>query len=419
MAENQNNLYQSKSAIANKFLNPNGETSTLDEIITQVVPGATSAETTSTPTKEYQSKPAVANKFLNTDGTYSTLDEILGRTIGGIGQFDVEVVEELPEVGEKGILYLVPNEGSGRDIYDEYVWIPSIESFERIGTTEIDLSNYEQLTNKVTTITSDSTDTQYPSARAVYDALAGKPGSTDVIKVTNAYAYGVNNSSVPVLYKNGVETPMAEGQWYLVESFTAPLTSRPIDEPTIVRYYINSLTNIPTVIKLSATTDADHSYAVNWYTTYTYENNEWVMHVSNVLESSFNKTTSINDLSTDDQYPSAKAVYDNLELKTNHNNVAKDFWYGTQAEYEALATKDPTTIYMTDEDTTMPIATTINENSTNNEIASAKAVYDFGIPKDTGWVNISSYLTSKFSARGRNIKCLDTVCKTYRKYSIF
>lgn len=171
MAENQNNLYQSKSAIANKFLNPNGKTSTLDEIITQVVPGTTLTETTSTPAKEYQSKPAVANKFLNTDGTYSTLDEILARTIGGITQFDVQVVEELPEVGEKGVLYLVPNEGSGGNIYDEYVWIPSTESFEKIGTTEIDLSGYEQLINKVTSISSSSTDTQYPSAKAVFDSL--------------------------------------------------------------------------------------------------------------------------------------------------------------------------------------------------------------------------------------------------------
>lgn len=174
MAENQNNLYQSKPAIANKFLNPNGDTSTLDEIITQVVPGTTSAETTSTPTKEYQSKPAVANKFLNTDGTYSTLDEILARTIGGITQFDVEVVEELPEVGEKGVLYLVPNEGSGGNIYDEYVWIPSTESFEKIGTTEIDLSGYEQLINKVTSIDDQSTDAQYPSAKLLYDQLALK-----------------------------------------------------------------------------------------------------------------------------------------------------------------------------------------------------------------------------------------------------
>lgn len=174
MAENQNNLYQSKPAIANKFLNPTGETSTLDEIITQVVPGTTLAETTSTPTKEYQSKPAVANKFLNTDGTYSTLDEILARTIGGITQFDVEVVEELPEVGEKGVLYLVPNEGSGGNIYDEYVWIPSTESFEKIGTTEIDLSGYEQLVNKVTSISASSTNTQYPSAKLLYDQLATK-----------------------------------------------------------------------------------------------------------------------------------------------------------------------------------------------------------------------------------------------------
>lgn len=93
-------------------------------------------------------------------------------------------------------------------------------------------------------------------------------------------------------------------------------------------------------------------------------------------ESTTNKVTSISSSSTDTQYPSAKLLYDQLQLKTNHDNVAKDFWYGTQAEYDALATKDTNTIYMTDENSATPIATTIDENSTNSEIASAKAVYD-------------------------------------------
>lgn len=66
------------------------------------------------------------------------------------------------------------------------------------------------------------------------------------------------------------------------------------------------------------------------------------------MQNTTNLVTSITASSTNTQYPSAKAVYNELQLKANHDNVAKNFWYGTQAEYDALTTKDPTTIYMTD-----------------------------------------------------------------------
>ena len=54
----------------------------------------------------------------------------------------ISIVEELPEVGQEGILYLVPSEDPElENAYDEYVWLPESESFELVGTTAIDLSN--------------------------------------------------------------------------------------------------------------------------------------------------------------------------------------------------------------------------------------------------------------------------------------
>lgn len=35
--------------------------------------------------------------------------------------WEVEVKDDLPATGESGILYLIPNSGSGSNIYDEYV----------------------------------------------------------------------------------------------------------------------------------------------------------------------------------------------------------------------------------------------------------------------------------------------------------
>ena len=51
-----------------------------------------------------------------------------------------QIVEDLPPTGEKGVIYLKSNGGSGNNIYDEYIWTGT--AFEKIGTTAVDLSNY-------------------------------------------------------------------------------------------------------------------------------------------------------------------------------------------------------------------------------------------------------------------------------------
>lgn len=72
---------------------------------------------------------------------------ISGNTIsatgagGGTG-FDVQVVQELPATGQKGIIYLLAKDGTAPDVYDEYVWIETTQTFELIGTTQVDLTDY-------------------------------------------------------------------------------------------------------------------------------------------------------------------------------------------------------------------------------------------------------------------------------------
>lgn len=73
--------------------------------------------------------------------TVSGKSIILTATGGGAGLV-IEVVQQLPETGDSGTLYLVPNEGSGDNIYDEYVWLEEADTYELIGTTEADLSDY-------------------------------------------------------------------------------------------------------------------------------------------------------------------------------------------------------------------------------------------------------------------------------------
>lgn len=66
----------------------------------------------------------------------------VANAIGSITGISYSVVTTLPSTGENGVIYLVSNSGTSPNVYDEYIWISSSSSFEKIGTTETDLSNY-------------------------------------------------------------------------------------------------------------------------------------------------------------------------------------------------------------------------------------------------------------------------------------
>lgn len=91
--------------------------------------------------------PTNNNQLTNGAG-YQTASEVqtaINSAISGITGIDFQVVESLPETGTKGVIYLISNSGTGSNIYDEYIWVTN--RFEKIGTTEIDLSNYYNTTN--------------------------------------------------------------------------------------------------------------------------------------------------------------------------------------------------------------------------------------------------------------------------------
>lgn len=71
--------------------------------------------------------------------------------IAGVTGIDFQIVQALPATGEKGVIYLVSHSGTAPDVYDEYIWITvsGTGQFEKIGTTQIDLSNYMQFSDMV------------------------------------------------------------------------------------------------------------------------------------------------------------------------------------------------------------------------------------------------------------------------------
>lgn len=72
--------------------------------------------------------------------TASDVSAAIATAIGGITELEYLVVSTLPASGTKGVIYLVPHQHGTRDIYDEYIWVNN--TFEKIGSTDVDLSQY-------------------------------------------------------------------------------------------------------------------------------------------------------------------------------------------------------------------------------------------------------------------------------------
>ena len=94
----------------------------------------------------YQTASQVESRI--TSKGYQTEDQVntlIASGIADITGIEYTVTPTLPSVGEPGIIYLVPNSGTNPNIYDEYIYVNN--KFEKIGTTDVDLTGYLQETD--------------------------------------------------------------------------------------------------------------------------------------------------------------------------------------------------------------------------------------------------------------------------------
>lgn len=64
----------------------------------------------------------------------------INEAIGGITEFDTQVVQSLPQTGVEGTIYFTPNNHGTNDAYDEYIYVN--DAWEKIGNTQVDLTGY-------------------------------------------------------------------------------------------------------------------------------------------------------------------------------------------------------------------------------------------------------------------------------------
>ena len=98
--------------------------------------------------------------------TLQQLSQSINNAVGKITSFEYKIVDSLPATseGKKGVIYLIAHSGStNQNSYDEYIFLPAEGStaarYEKIGTTDIDLTPYAKKTEipkKVSQLTNDS-----------------------------------------------------------------------------------------------------------------------------------------------------------------------------------------------------------------------------------------------------------------------
>ena len=183
-----------------------------------------------------------------TKSTYNASE--IDTMVSAIPKFKITVVSVVPDAAtaEDATVYLVPNTGAGTNMYDEYIRVnkgtPESPSYaiERLGTQDVDLTNYVQaseigtgttlgtITVKgtevavagiaaaagkgvATTITNASTDADVPTAKAVFDFVdAIDTGVSSVSGTANEITVDTTTGDVTVGLADTAVTAGAYGQ---------------------------------------------------------------------------------------------------------------------------------------------------------------------------------------------------------------
>ena len=81
--------------------------------------------------------------------TKSQVDAEIASKLKDVTGISFEIVTSLPTTGTAGTIYLIAHSHGDKDAYDEYVYIESTNKFEKLGSTDVDLSGYVKITDLI------------------------------------------------------------------------------------------------------------------------------------------------------------------------------------------------------------------------------------------------------------------------------
>ena len=144
---------------------------------------------------DYAKKTEIPTKLsqLTNDKNFKTETEIQAL-INNSTKLKKEVVTSLPSTGKEDIIYLLKNKSDSNNVYTEYLWINS--SWEIIGDTKVDLTNYAKkadVKTRLSEMTSDSTHrTVSDTEKTTWDNKLSSVSGQDI---SRAKTKGYNSSS--------------------------------------------------------------------------------------------------------------------------------------------------------------------------------------------------------------------------------
>lgn len=122
----------------------------------------------------------------NVLATQRFVKDNVASAVGKITSFEYKIVDSLPATsdGKKGVVYLVAHTGgTTQNIYDEYIFLPAEGStaarYEKIGTTDIDLTPYAKKTEIPTKVSQLGNDLHFATVSTVDSTIDSSIGALD------------------------------------------------------------------------------------------------------------------------------------------------------------------------------------------------------------------------------------------------
>lgn len=141
LKDSETSAEETHQELLNEISNVNSTLSTeISTVNTNLTTKITQIETTTIPNAI---KAAIVDNLDTEDSNKAlsaTQGKVLKTMISNLANLRIEVVNELPSTGETNVIYLVKKAGINSDVHDEYVYVEG--NWEKIGNTEVDLSNY-------------------------------------------------------------------------------------------------------------------------------------------------------------------------------------------------------------------------------------------------------------------------------------
>jgi hypothetical protein len=173
-----------------------------------------------------------------TANLHAATKKYVDDAVGALATITITVVQTLPATGQSNVVYLVPKStAQTSNVYDEYIWVASTNKFEKVGDTEIDLSNYLQTTGNASSTTVAFTAAASRALPATGESLATIIGKvvkyfTDLKTVAFSGSYNDLSNKPALPFVNTATMSTSETTKSITASGTAVVNVQIVDSVT-------------------------------------------------------------------------------------------------------------------------------------------------------------------------------------------